>query len=201
MNVACTVRTASALLVLVLCATTAVSEIRRVRTQFIATPGDPSASSGVGASSWGIWRVDPGPRGVPLSDYSRLVGADKGIAPTGWKFDPQDFWLEEHGLIMEKPEVPLPPGKYIVTGDREVTTVLTVGADGDSWRLDKGTLYDVTHLPCRSARYHPLKRDGASPANAVAADFPVRPGAEMPNVRGCSRQDYGVVFVIGVETN
>ena len=44
-------------------------------------------------------------------------------------------------------------GKYLVTGDREVTTVLTVQADGTNWELLEGTLHDVTHLPCRSARY------------------------------------------------
>ena len=186
------------LLVLAPTATTAVSEMHRVRTQFIATPGDPSASSGVGASKWGIWRADPGPRGVPLSGFANL--RNKGVAPAGWTFDPQDFWLEEHGLIMENPDVPLPPGRYMVTGDREVTTVLTVGADGDSWRLDKGTLYDVTHLPCRSARYHPLTPGSVLPANAALAGFPVRPGAAMPGVRGCAKQDYGVVFVIGVDT-
>ena len=44
-------------------------------------------------------------------------------------------------------------GKYLVTGGREVTTTLTVHADG-RWELaDGATLYDVTHLPCRAARY------------------------------------------------
>lgn len=27
---------------------------------------------------------------------------------------------------MEKPEFPMPPGKYLVTGDRKVTTTLTI---------------------------------------------------------------------------
>ena len=44
-------------------------------------------------------------------------------------------------------------GKYLVTGGREVTTTLTVHADG-KWELaDGATLYAVTHLPCRTARY------------------------------------------------
>ena len=76
---------------------------------------------------------------------------------------------------MEKPDFPLPPGKYMVTGGREVTTVLTID-DGGGWKLDDGAkLHDVTHLPCRSARYVP-EADGASPANANPAEFPVTPG-------------------------
>ena len=41
---------------------------------------------------------------------------------------------------------------YIVTGAREVTTQLTVHDDG-RWEVAEGSLYDVTHLPCRSALY------------------------------------------------
>lgn len=61
-------------------------------------------------------------------------------------------------------------------------------------------LYDVTHLPCRAARYTPKTRD-ASPANARPSDFPVTPGALMPNVEGCTKQDYHVVFVTAIEAN
>ena len=47
----------------------------------------------------------------------------------------------------------------MVTGDREVTTTLTVSekdaSGAQKWSLGKGKLYDVTHLPCRSARYTP----------------------------------------------
>ena len=55
-----------------------------------------------------------------------------GVAPAGWSFDDKDWWLEEHGLIMEPPG-PLPAKsrfmdgkftepskKYVVTGDRQV---------------------------------------------------------------------------------
>ena len=78
-----------------------------------------------------------------------------GVALAQWKFDSADWWVEEHGLIMEKPDSPVPPGKYIVTGDREVTTVLTghpMDKGGDQrWELDDGaTIHDVTHLRCRS---------------------------------------------------
>ena len=171
--------------------------MKRVQTQFIAALGDPSASSGTNANEWGIWRVDPGPRGVRLHQFKQLEAAG-GVAPAGWTFDRNDWWLEEHGLIMEKPDFPLPAGKYVVTGDRDITTVLTIGADGDSWALDEGTLYDVTHLPCRSARYTPTV-PGSSPANAKQGEFPVRPGAAMPDVPGCARRDYAVIFVVAVE--
>ncbi len=107
-------------------------------------------------------------------------------------------------MIMEKPDFPVPPGKYIVTGDREVTTVLTVDSvdkDGaQRWELDNGaTLYDVTHLPCRSARYTPSTSvSSCSPAKAQMTAFPVAPGGPMPPVEGCNKQDYAVLFVIGV---
>ena len=170
---------------------------RRVQTQFIAALGDPAASAGAEAASWGIWRVDPGPRGVYLRDWKKLEAAG-GKAPAQWQFDPSDWWLEEHGLIMEKPDFPLPAGKYLVTGGREVTTVLTID-DGGGWKLDDGAkLHDVTHLPCRSARYVP-EADGAGPANANPAEFPVIPGGAMPDVGGCARQDYWVLFVVGVQ--
>ena len=176
---------------------------RRVRTQFIAALGDPGAKSGSNADQWGLWPVDPGPRGVWLNRYDRLITSN-GVAPAGWTFDSADWWLEEHGLIMESPEFPLAPGRYLVTGDREVTTVLTVhprDADGrQQWELaDGATIYDVTHLRCRSARYTSA-RNGTlcSPSKASMSDFPVTPGAEMPPVEDCSKQDYAVLFVIGV---
>ena len=65
-------------------------------------------------------------------------------------------------------------------------------------------LHDVTHLPCRSARYVPLHggseeaSDGkavtvstGSPASANPTDFPVRPGGEMPPVKGCKNKIIG----------
>ena len=138
-----------------------------------------------------------------LDRYQQLEAAG-GVAPAQWKLDSADWWLEEHGLIMEKPDFPLPPGKYMVTGDREVTTVLTihlVDEDGaQRWELEDGaTLYDVTHLPCRSARYTPATSNNpCSPANAQKTAFPVTPGASMPPIEGCNKQDYAVLFVIGV---
>ncbi|KAL7554409.1 hypothetical protein ACHAWF_017858 [Thalassiosira exigua] len=173
--------------------------------RFIAALGDPTASSGKGAETWGLWRDDPGPRGVYLREYDRRLGSNDNVAPAGWKFDPSDWWVEEHGLIMSTPK-PLPrksldkvtrevvpEKKYVVTGDRAVTTVLTVREDG-GWELEKGTLYDVTHLPCRSAAY---RGEACAPKNANLRDFPVKPGAEMPKIDGCEKQDYAVLFVLG----
>jgi hypothetical protein len=174
-----------------------------IPTQYIAALGDPGATSGTGAESWGLWQMDPGPRGVQLSDYESLK-AEGGVAPAQWKFDGSDWWLEEHGLIMERPSFPIPPGKYVVTGGRETTAILTVHSkDGDGvqhWELDKGaTLYDVTHLRCRSARYTPATdANSCSPAKAQMSAFPVAPGGAMPPVEGCNKQDYEVLIVIGM---
>jgi hypothetical protein len=188
---------------------------RLQRIQFIAALGEPGASSGTGADTWGLWREDPGPPGVRLGkEYKTKLEATGGKAPAGWQFDQNAWWLEEHGLIMPGTD-PLPLAKmvregdkmieqqpfkrYVVTGDREVTSVLTVRRDG-RWELSKGKLYDVTHLPCRAALYTPGPGGSAcTPNQARPADFPVTPGAAMPAVSGCAKQDYAVLFVVGVE--
>jgi hypothetical protein len=175
---------------------------RRIQTQFIAALGDPQSSQGTNAfQDWGVWTVDPGPRGVSLQDAKTLERTRKG--PYGWTFDPQNWWLEEHGLIMETPDFSLPnPGRYVVTGGRETTAILIINKDG-SWVLDRGAkLADVTHLPCRAARYTSSSSPNAAavctPSKANPRNFPVRPGAAMPAVTGCDKQDYAVIFVIGV---
>jgi hypothetical protein len=177
---------------------------QRIPLQFIAALGAPDATSGNNAQDWGVWPVDPGPRGVRLNRFERLQQA-AGVAPAGWQFDTTDWWLEENGLIMEQPEFPLLPGQYLVTGDRKVTTVLTVhpvDAQGNvPWELaDEATLYDVTHLGCRSARYTPTtdKKVSCTPANAPQDAFRVAAGAEMPPIAGCMKQDYAVLFIVGV---
>ena len=180
-----------------------LSKFKRIEPQYIAALGDPGATSGNGAQSWGLWSQDPGPRGCKLDRYPELKAT--GVAPSQWKFDAADWWLEEHGLIMEKPTFPLPPGQYLVTGDRTVTSVLTIqpkDKDGNQrWELaDGATLYDVTHLACRSARYTPKAKDSCSPANVRITGFPVTPGAAMPVVNGCSKQDYAVLIVVGLPT-
>ena len=95
-------------------------KIRRYpQIRFIAALGDPSASKGTGAERWGLWRDDPGPRGVYLRNYDDRL-APTGVAPAGWTFREDDgWWLEEHGLIMSSPEE-LPRKKY----DRATERVL-----------------------------------------------------------------------------
>lgn len=175
-----------------------------VRTQFIAALGDPQASSGYGAQTWGLWVDDPGPRGVWLKNYQPHLVERGGVAPANWQFDDNDWWLDENGIIMEKPVFSVPPGRYMVTGDREVVALLTIHAMDERglqrWELDSGaTLYDVTHLPCRSARYTPAAGGACTPANARRSDFPVTPGGPMPVVEGCRKQDYAVLFIVAVE--
>lgn len=168
--------------------------------QFIAALGDPNASSGADATSqWGLWRVDPGPRGVRLSGIPALPksGPQGFQTKAGWRLDTQDFWIEEHGLAMEAP-VPLPAGRYMVTGDREKTVPLNVAPNG-AWSLEGGAkLYDVTHLPCRSARYV-AKEANASPLSGADRAFPVKPGGKMPPLQGYEHKDYAVVFVVAEE--
>jgi hypothetical protein len=192
-----------AALMLISTSVSAETVIKRIPTQYIAALGDPTAKSGIGAETWGLWPVDPGPRGVRLTGYSSLKEAG-GIAPRGWKFNSADWWLEEHGLIMEQPTFPIVPGKYIVTGNRDAMATLTVhpkGSDGiQHWELNHGaTLYDVTHLGCRAARYTPATANSCSPEHADQENFPVFPGAVMPPVGGCNKQDYQVLIVVGME--
>ncbi len=177
---------------------------KSIPTQYLAALAEPGAVSGNNAQSWGLWRVDPGPRGVPVGEYENLA-AHGGVAPSQWKFDSGDWWLEENGRIMESPEFPVPAGKYLVTGNRDVETVLTVfpkETDGSQrWELaDGATVFDVTHLRCRSARYTPTAENkSCSPAAVQQSSFPVQPGALMPPVENCAKQDYTVLFIVGVE--
>jgi hypothetical protein len=43
--------------------------------------GDPGATSGNGAQSWGLWSQDPGPRGCKLDRYDQLKAVG-GVAPS-----------------------------------------------------------------------------------------------------------------------
>lgn len=175
---------------------------KHIPVQYIVALGNPDATSGTGAETWGLWRQDPGPRGCRLDGFKQLKS--DGVAPAQWAFDSRDWWLEEHGLIMEKPEFPLSPGRYVVTGGREVTSILTIyppEKDGNTrWELSNGAkLYDVTHLPCHAARYQPAQaQTSCSPENVKKDAFPVAPGVAMPAVDGCHKQDYAVLFVVGV---
>jgi hypothetical protein len=180
----------------------AESSFVRGATQYIAALGNSGARSGDDAQTWGFWSVDPGPRGVWTQDYPDLI-ANGGVAPQGWTFDADAWWLEEHGLIMEAPGFPLPPGQYVVTGGREVTAVLTIMppdvAGRQAWSLSDGaTILDVTHLRCRAALYT-AKAAGQSctPDKTPTGVFPMSPGIAMPAVEGCSKQDFQVLIVVG----
>src|ERR1041384_372590 len=156
-----------------------LSKYKRIEPQFIAALGDPGATSGNGAQSWGFWNQDPGPRACKLDHYPQLKAT--GVAPAQWKFDASDWWLEEHGFIMEKPTFPLPAGKYLVTGDRKVTTVLTVhpkDKNGNQrWELaDGATVYDENRVFLLAAAVH----DGHRPAW-------IHRKTCCPNVRGRAR--------------
>ena len=52
------------------------TKFQGIPTQFIAALGDPGATSGSGAQSWGLWPLDPGPRGVELTSYQQLKDAE-----------------------------------------------------------------------------------------------------------------------------
>ncbi len=175
----------------------------RIPTQYIAALGASGASAGDNANTWGLWAIDPGPRGVRIGNFDDLV-ANAGVAADGWRFDPKAWWLEEHGLIMEAPQFPLAAGQYVVTGGREVTTVLTVSEPDASgkqdWSLaDGATLYDVTHFGCRAALYtEKTAGQSCSPEKVPTSVFPMSPGTVMPAVEGCSKQDYQVLIVIGM---
>ena len=183
-------------------AATAETVVKRISTQYIAALGDKDAKSGVGAQTWGLWPVDPGPRGVRLANYENLQ-LNGGVAPSNWTFNNTDWWLEEHGLIMEQPVFPIAVGRYVVTGGREAVSILTIhpkGADGEQhWELNNGaSLYDVTHLGCRAARYTPSTENSCTPQHAEQANFPVQSGAAMPPVGGCNKRDYQVLIVVGM---
>jgi hypothetical protein len=181
----------------------AEDEFKPVQTQFIAALADPAAKSGDNAQDWGLWIVDPGPRGVRHYNFSTIV-ANGNVAPAQWKFDKARWWLDENGLIMEDPPHKLAPGKYLVTGDRATKTTLTIfpkDATGKQrWELaDGANVYDVTHLRCRSAVYTPEPDKVCTPSNVNGDLFRVAPGAAMPDVPGCIRQDHAVIFIVGVQ--
>ena len=170
-------------------------------TQYIAALGAPTATSGTDAETWGFWSVDPGPRGVWSTDYADLL-ATGGQAPAGWQFDPASWWLEEHGLLMESPSFPLPPGQYVVTGGRETTATLTISAPDaqghQGWSLSDGaTIHDVTHLRCRAAVYTAKTGEACTPDKTPTQVFPMDPGRAMPAIEGCTKQDYQVLIIIG----
>ena len=97
--------------------TFAQKKYRPVRPQYIAALAPAGATSGTDAETWGIWRVAPGPIGVWLRFYKLLRQADN-IAPAGWRFNIDDWWLDANGLIMRAPEFPISGGQYYITNGK-----------------------------------------------------------------------------------
>ena len=193
---------AAAGLTLALFASAAVS----CHAQYIAAdPGmtQGALSEGDGALAWGLWRADPGATGVGPGRDAYVALQQSGVAPSGWRLNASAWWAEEHGLVMESPDA-LAPGSYMLAwlNDRPsgFAGAVTLTVTGDRWALDSGaTLHDVTHLPCRSARYTPerVSMYACTPDELLAArpPFPVTPGASMPRVPGCATTDYAVLFI------
>ena len=177
-------------------------DYKQAPIHFIAALGAADATYGSGAQNWGIWYGDPATRSIWLSMYP-LIRQMGGFTPANWRIEEDDWWLDENGLIMLPPEFPIPPGRYLVTGDRELTTHLTIeepDANADmKWSLDEGELYDVTHLPCRASRYTPLGDTGTClPTGADFGQFPIPVGQPLPQVAACNKKDYSVLIVIGL---
>ncbi|MFT5258815.1 MAG: hypothetical protein ACI9J2_001136 [Saprospiraceae bacterium] len=166
---------------------------KRTPVHYIAALGNPMSSEGIGAETWGIWRKDPG-----------LLNTNNEDLVEDWDFDKSDWWIGENGAVMEPPSFPLPAGMYLVTGTRETTAMLTIhpidGQGEQRWELDDdATLYDVTHLPCLSARYQPETTSVLClPSSLPEAAFPMSSGGELPDVENCDKQDYSVLFVIAI---
>ena len=80
-------------------------------------------------------------------------------------------------------------------------TVEKPDAEGkQAWSLtDDKTIGDVTHGPCRSARYTPEGESGScSPKYADRSAFPLKPGESPPLVSGCNRKNYAVLIFFAV---
>ncbi len=179
------------------------AKYKSIPTQYIAALAPDDAKSGTGAETWGLWREDPGPIGVWLK-YYQLLRKVGGIGPTGWRFNIDDWWLDENGLIMKAPDFPMASGQYYVTNGEHHISLLTVNAPDENgqqtWSLsDDKTIANVTHGPCRSARYTPEETAAAcTPENADRSVFPLKPGESPPDVTACHKKEYAVLIVFGV---
>jgi len=95
-------------------------------------------------------------------------------------------------------------GKYYVTNGEEHISLLTVekpDVDGiQAWSLSDGkNIANVTHGPCRSARYTPEGVTGTcSPKDADRKVFPLKPGESPPPVTGCIRDEYAVLIIFAL---
>ena len=105
---------------------------------------------------------------------------------------------------MKAPEFPMPAGEFYVTNGEENISLLTVEKPDEegkqAWSLSDGkTIAEVTHGPCRSARYTPKESSGTcSPKNANRMVFPLKPGEAPPYVQGCNRKNYAVLIVFAL---
>ena len=76
-----------------------LSKFRRIEAQYIAALGDPGGlHSGNGAQSWGLWSKKTLAHASCKLDLLPSIERMTGVAPSQWKFDAKDWWLEEHGL-------------------------------------------------------------------------------------------------------
>ena len=104
---------------------------------------------------------------------------------------------------MRAPEYPISAGQYHVTnGENHISPLTNDTPDKDGkqdWSLSDGkTRKDVTHGPCRSARYTSVGASGTcTPEKANLSDFPLAPGVDVPAIGMCNRQIYAVLIVFG----
>ena len=146
--------------------------------QYLVAIGDVSRTSGSDATQWGGWGFDPGSTGVPIDTApAPVVGTP--------------FWVEEHGLVMTPPSIPLSAGTYHVGGGSTTSTgTLAVQGDG-TWDLGAATIDSVTHKPCKTAKY---SGSGCDMEN-VRDQFPgtVPATGSMPELEGCTKEEYWVL--------
>jgi len=143
-------------------------------------------------------------RCVALGRFPQLLKSG-GVAPDGWKFDSQDWWLEEHGLIMEPPQFPAGSGRYLVTGERELVTSLTIHPSGrperrpplGTRRPRHAVRRDTPGLP-RSALHTRHGRQIMPASQGTTGGISGGARGNMPPSPGCAQQDYAVLIVIGV---
>ena len=78
-----------------------LSKFRRIEPQFIAALGDPAATSGNGAQSWGFWNQDPGPRACKLDHYPQLKASGVALRSIQPRYAPQA--MAAMGVTARKP--------------------------------------------------------------------------------------------------
>ena len=104
---------------------------------------------------------------------------------------------------MRVPEFPISAGQYYVTNGEDHISLLTIDTpdkDGkQAWSIsDSKTFKGLTHGPCQSARYNPVRASGTcTPEKTNLSDFPLTPGVDVPAIRICKRQIYAVLNVFG----